>query len=201
MVSKKDSLLAQKKYKKPLAIIFILLGVVLFIQPIINQKPLIIPKENTQKTTGWKVYENSEYHFSFKYPEGLLSNFHVQTSSSTQQTQNTIETIKKSTVTANSNSYNVIFEADGWKFNGKLSEFINNNLSEPKGLQKQRLLLVKANGLRITNIDKKADVYFYYNIFQNGDFIYNFAIFADGPDLIRANTQLLEEIISTAKFN
>lgn len=191
----------REKLKKLLSIVFIFIGLVLFVLPIVNpQKPIIIPKEDLQKTIGWKVYDNPEYHFLFKYPDGLLSNFHVQTTDKSQQTLKSLEQIKKSITASDPNSYNVIFEADGWKHKGNLLEFIDKNLPETRNINKQALLLNSSGGFRITNFDTKSDAYFYYNIFQHGDYIYNFAIFSDTPDLIRGNTQLLEDIISTVKF-
>ena len=75
------------------------------------------------------MYKNGEYHFSFKYPEGLLSNFQVNTVGKTAQTLRQLSELKNS-MPYDPNSYNVFFETDGYKFSGKLVEFINKNLPE-----------------------------------------------------------------------
>lgn len=53
----------------------------------------------------------------------------------------------------------------------------------------------------ITNSKTESDVYFVYNLFKQGGFIYNFALFSDDPVLLDANLPLLENIISTVRFN
>ena len=190
-----------KKNKKLASLIFIIIGVVLFIITILNpQKPVTIPLENKSKTSGWKLYRNDEYHFSFKYPEGLLSNFKVDTTEPITVTLKQLESIKKSKSSLEPNSYNVFFEANGWKSDRTLDEFIKENLEQTKISKSQTIKLKNTLGLRITNIDTKADAYFYYNLFKHGNYIYNFAIFADNPDEIRGNTSLLNEIISTVEF-
>jgi hypothetical protein len=190
-----------KKYKKTISTIFILLGIWFFVLPIVNPpKPILIPKENTVKTNGWKLYENRQYHFSFKYPEGLLSNFQVNSIGKTSQILKQLSSGNYSNIPKDPNVYNVTFEADGYKFSGKLDEFINKNLRETKNLKRQKITLGEIEGVRITNVEKKSDAYFYYNVFKHGNYIYNFAILADDPVLIGGNTKLLEDIISTVKF-
>lgn len=190
-----------KNNKKIISLVFIIVGIALFVLPVLNpQKPIIIPKEDLKKTHGWKLYSNDEYRFSFKYPEGLLSNFQVNSVGKTTQVLRQLES-NKLNLDTNPNSYNVIFEADGWKSSDSLTKFINENLPETKNLKKQKIIAGNLEGVRISNADKKVDAFFYYNIFKHGDFIYNFAILSDDPVLIEGNTKLLEDIISTAKFN
>lgn len=176
--------------------------------PTINppQKPTKIPPENLQKTMGWKVYENKEYHFYFKYPDFILSNFQVNTQNKTKTSLKEITQFKKTGTkdgTAQSNTYNVIFEADAWKFDGTISDFIKKgNLGNIEKFEKQTIVLGGLTGYRISNVNngKKADVYFYYNLFKYGSYVYNFALLSDNPVLISGNKQLLDEIMSTAKF-
>ncbi len=163
-----------------------------------KEKPISIPQENPQKTIGWKEYENDEYNFSFKYPEGQLSNFNVTTSDLGTATYNKINS-KKSP--PNPNAYNVTFEVGAIKFKGKLDDFLKNNLKETGTAESQEITLGTSRGKRFSNIEKRSDAYFLYNIFQKGDVIYNFALLSDYPILIKANQNLLDEILTTVKLN
>lgn len=163
-----------------------------------KEKPISIPQENPQKTIGWKEYENDEYNFSFKYPEGQLSNFNVTTSDLGTATYNKINS-KKSP--PNPNAYNVTFEVGAIKFKGKLDDFLKNNLKETGTAESQEITLGTSRGKRFSNIEKRSDAYFLYNIFQKGDVIYNFALLSDDPILIKANQNLLDEILTTVKLN
>lgn len=150
-------------------------------------------------TSGWKEYKNSQYHFSFKYPEGLLSNFKVDSTGPIDITLKQLKSIKKSGKTSDTNSYNVFFEANGWKFDGTIEEFIDENL-QITNYKRQKIRVGTAEGLRISNLEEKEDAYYYYNLFKNGNYIYNFAIFADNPEEILGNTKLLDDILGTVKF-
>ncbi|MDO8270285.1 MAG: PsbP-related protein [Candidatus Levybacteria bacterium] len=188
--------------RKYLALLFIIIGFVFFVRPLINpEKPITIPQENTKETQYWKLYKNQEYHFSFKYPEGLLSNFQVNSTGKTTQTLKQLAFSKENIgEETDPNAYNVVFEADGWKFGDSIDKFLNSNLPETKNLKRQKIILGEISGVRIMNVTTKSDAYFTYNIFQNGNFIYNFAILSDDPLLIDGNSKLLENIISTVKF-
>jgi len=183
---------------KAIAAVFLLFGILLFLKPYF-QKPIVIPQEDTNGTSGWKEYKNSDYRFSFKYPEGLLSNFSVNNSKKIDGTLQLIDSLKSTKNSAHTTTYNVFFEANGWKFDGTLDEFIKQNL-HIKNAIRQKIQLGKVVGLRVSNLKEKADSYYYYNLFQHGDYIYNFAIFADNADEVRGNTKLLDDIIGTAKF-
>lgn len=201
MVSKKHSFFERKKLKKPLSLILVFIGLILFVLPMILQKPIIIPKENLNKTIGWKEYKSSEYHFSFKYPEGLLSSFQVRTTGPIDTTLKQLVSNNVARTAADPNAYNVFFEANGWKFTGTLDQFVKKNVTQTKNTERQSIKLGNTSGLRISNLDEKADAYFYYNLFKHGNFVYNFAIFADNADEVRGNTKLLDDIIGTAKFS
>lgn len=163
-----------------------------------KEKPISIPYENPQKTIGWKEYKNTEYNFSFKYPEGQLSDFNVTTNDLGTSTYNRISSEK---FPPNPNAYNVTFEAGAIKYKGKLDDFLKHNLKETKMAVSQEITLGAIKGKRFLNLEKKSDVYFLYNIFQKGDFIYNFALLSDDPILIKANQNLLDEILTTVKLN
>ena len=186
------------KLKKPISLILFLIGIILVIKPYLSvQKSFVFPKENTKVTSGWKEYKNSEYHFSFKYPEGLLSNFQVSTETPTTRTLKQIVLIKNK---KNPNTYNVSFEADGWKSNDSIVKFAYYKLPETKNLLQQKIILGNLTGVRFTNTDKNNEAYFVFNLFKKNNYIYNFAIFADDPKLIKGNEDLLNSIISTLKF-
>jgi len=187
--------------KKPTAAALIILGLVLIFLPHFNfQKSIVLPKENSKITSGWREYKSSEYHFSFKYPEGLLSNFQVNTTGKIGVTLQQLSSLKDTITSNDPNAYNVFFEADGWKSADSLDEFIKANLPETKGVKRQKIKVGNIDGIRISNLEKKADAYYYYNLFKNGDYVYNFAIFADNAEEIRGNTKLLDDIIGTIKF-
>lgn len=186
--------------KKTASVVLILIGVLFFLTPLLRtEKPLEIPQENTKATSGWKEYKNSQYHFSFKYPEGLLSNFKVDSTGPIDITLKQLKSIKKSGKTSDTNSYNVFFEANGWKFDGTIEEFIDENL-QITNYKRQKIRVGTVEGLRISNLEEKEDAYYYYNLFKNGNYIYNFAIFADNPEEILGNTKLLDDILGTVKF-
>ncbi len=186
--------------KKTASVVLIFLGVLFFLTRFLRtEKPLEIPQENTKATSGWKEYKNSQYHFFFKYPEGLLSNFRVDSTGPINITLKQLESNKKSKKTSNPNSYNVFFEANGWKFEGTIDKFIGENL-QITNYKRQKIRVGTVEGLRISNLEEKADAYYYYNLFKHGEYIYNFAIFADSAEEVRGNTKLLDDIIGTAKF-
>lgn len=180
------------------ALVLPLLALLLLLLISKKEKPISIPYENTQKTIGWKEYKNTEYNFSFKYPEGQLSNFNVTTNDLGTSTYNRI-TSKNSP--PNPNEYNVTFEAGAIKFKGKLEDFLKHNLEETKMAVSQEITLGTIKGKRYSNIEKKSNAYFLYNIFQKGDVIYNFALLSDDPILISANKNLLDEILTTVKLH
>lgn len=167
-----------------------------------SDTPYVIPHENIKMTTGWKYYLNREFHFSFKYPEGLLSNFVVNTTDLGNTTLNSLKSIAGSAAKNASEvyTYNVVFEAGAIKHAGSLDNFIQDKLPETRGSTRQRIELNDIEGIRITNVKNENDVYFLYNIFKINDVIYNFAIFSDDPILIDANKPLLDNILATAKF-
>lgn len=188
-----------KKYTPLLLLlIFVVAGAVLALFK--TPKPIQIPKENTKNTAAWKEYKNSEYKFSFKYPEGLLSNFVVNTTGLGSETLKNLSTQKESSTKNATNTYNVVFEANGTKFDGTADEFLNEKLPEIKGLKKEPIRLGDLEGVRISNNDQKTNAHFLYNIFWKGSFVYNFALYSDDPILITGNKQLLTDILSTAKF-
>lgn len=192
--------LVKNPSKKGVAFIFIIIGLFFILKPyFVSKKVVEFPSENTENTKNWKVYDNDKYRFSFKYPDYLLSNFHIQTNIKSSQTLNEMAKLNLRKV-KNPNEYNVIFEADAWRFNGTLEEFIDKNLPETKGLEKIKIILGKFEGLRISNIDVKSNAYFQYNLFNNNNYIYNFAILSDEAILIGGNSKLLENIITTTKF-
>lgn len=190
-----------KKYQKIVAVIFVLFGFFLILKPSISTlKPIVILKETSTQTLGWKLYKNSEYHFSFKYPEGLLSNFQVQMTNKVSQTLRQLSSLKKLNTQYDPNAYNVFFEVDGWKSSDSLPDFTKKYLPETKNQSRQTIILGDIYGLRISNIDNSADAFYQYNLFKNGNYIYNFALLSNESILIGGNSKLLETIISTAKF-
>jgi len=100
------------------------------------------------------------------------------------------------------NSYNVIFEAKAYKFEGSIKEFLKKgNLSETKDLTQQPVILKDVKGIKLTNRDEQEQkAYFEYYLFKNENYIYNFSLLTDEPILITANEALLEKIIATLKF-
>lgn len=190
-----------KNIKKFFAVFFIIIGLSLVLKPSPNSSTHIIPVEDVSKTKDWKVYNNPYYHFSFKYPDYLLSNFQVRTNNHQYSVLQDITSLAKESSSKNPNAYNVIFEADSWKTELQIDRFIDKNLVETNNLKRQKIKLGNLSGVRISNQDKKSDVYFEYNLFKNEKFIYNFAIISDNPILIKGNVPLLYSIISTAKFN
>jgi len=186
--------------KKPIAAALIVLGIALFLIPLFRSgKPIVIPQADKKVTSGWKEYKNSQYRFSFKYPEGLLSNFKVDSTGPIDITLKQLESNKKSEKITDPNSYNVFFEANGWRFKGSIDEFINENL-QIKNYKRQKIKVGNFEGLRISNLEEKADAYYYYNLFKYGNYVYNFAIFADNADEIYGNKKLLDDILSTVTF-
>jgi hypothetical protein len=198
-----------KKFQKSFVMILIFLGlmILVLIALIKPQKHIKIPPENFQKTTGWKIYENKEYHFSFKYPDFILSNFEVNTQNKTTTSLKEMTQFKKTSpqdkTTTQNTPYNVIFEADAWKSESTLSDFLKKGyLKETAGFERQTIMLGDLVGYRISNINigKKTDVYFYYNLFKRGNYVYNFVLLSDDPVLILGNKELLDEIIATTRF-
>ena len=192
-------------YKNFVAIFFIAVGLLLILKPDPSKSNVItISKENTSHTKGWKIYENDKFNFSFKYPDYLLSNFKLDFSVKTSQTLNEITEIKNDNDMLarqkETDEYNVVFQADATKYEGSIDEFINEYLQEAEGLEKIHIKFGNIKGYRISNFERKSDAYFEYNILKNDNFIYNFAIISDEAVLIRGNSPLLHEIISTAKF-
>lgn len=171
----------------------------LFVTVFRHDKPFVIPSEDHQKTTHWKSYRNVEFGFSFKYPEGLLSNFTVNTTDLGTTTLKKLSNVDMSK-RADPTSYNVFFEAGGVKYDGNLKEYVAKNLPETKNASGQKIILDGVEGVRFTNIEKKDNAYFLYNVFQKEDVIYNFALLSDDPILIGANKPLLDDILTTVKF-
>lgn len=168
-----------------------------------GKQTITISKEDPQTTIGWKEYRNDEFRFSFKYPEGLLSNFSVLKNDLGTTTYNQISKSRpsKKTELLNPSGYNVIFEAGAAKSGENLDNFLKHNLPETKDLKRQKIILDDMEGVRITNIEEEKDAYFIYNLFEKNGVIYNFALLSDDPVLIRGNTPLLEDILSTARFD
>ncbi len=202
-MKKKKVIYKRKKYLYYFFLLIILVPLFLIINISREQKTSIkIPPENTHETTNWKLYENKDYHFSFEYPDYMLSNFMIDTLDNTQQG------IKGSFRNNNKDNssgiptYNVIFEANAWKYKGSLSDFINKGPLGIKKMERQSIELKKMKGVRVTNInsEKKEEVYYYYNLFKKGDFVYDFALFSDDKVLINANSGMLNEIMATVKF-
>ncbi len=193
-----------KKLKIPFDFLIIALLFPLFALLMLTMKkptpPIKIPVEKNAETKYWKVYQNNDFYFSFKYPDYILTNFSVETYSNTYQKVKGIAVSKKQ----NSNgipTYNVFFEANAWKFNGSIDEFIMKGPLKIPNLRKQEIISGENHGVRVTNLDlEKQDAYFQYNIFKKDNFIYNFALLSDDPALINANSMLLDQIISTAHF-
>lgn len=193
-----------KKLKIPFDFLIIALLFPLFALLMLTMKkpiaPIKIPVEKTVETKYWKVYQNNDFYFSFKYPDYILTNFSVETYSNTYQKVKGIAVSKKQ----NSNgtpTYNVIFEANAWKFNGSIDDFIMKGPLKIPNLKTQEIISGENHGVRLTNLDQeKQDAYFQYNIFKKDNFIYNFALLSDDPTLINANSMLLDQIISTAHF-
>lgn len=197
--------LFKKHSKKFVALFFIFIGLAFILRPYFQvEKVIVLPSENTNTTKGWKTYKNNMYHFSFKYPEYLLSNFQVNMNSKASHSLKEVSKLGKNNNKArhnkNANNYNVIFEADAVKSEKSLKEFIDKNLPETKGLNIEKIKFENNPGIRITNIKTKSDAFFQYNLFKDGNFIYNFALISDESILIGGNTPLLEGIISTVKF-
>lgn len=193
-----------KKFRLPIDFLLIALLFPLFVITMLTlKKPatlIKIPPEKTSETKFWKTYQNNDFYFSFKYPDYMLDNFHVETFSNTFQKVKGTASAKKQSSNGIP-TYNVFFEANAWKFNGALDDFVKNGPLKIKGYKTREILLNDMHGLRVTNTDnKKADAYFYYNIFKKDNFIYNFALLTDDKVLIGANSDLLNEIMSTAKF-
>jgi len=163
-----------------------------------------IPPEKKSETTHWKLYENASLHFSFKYPEGLLSNFNVTSNSDAYDSMVDASDNKSKALELKKtpNSYNVIFEAKAYKFEGSIKEFLKKgNLSETKDLTQQPVILKDVKGIKLTNRDEQEQkAYFEYYLFKNENYIYNFSLLTDEPILITANEALLEKIIATLKF-
>lgn len=167
-------------------------------------KTVTIPAEKTSETTHWKLYENASLHFSFKYPEGLLSNFNVTSNSDAYDSMVEASNSKGEApkLEKSSSSYNVVFEAKAYKFKGDIKDFIKKgNLAEVKGLSLQPVMLKDLKGIKVTNRDEKEQkAYFEYYLFKNNNYIYNFSLLTDDPILITANEELLEKIIATLTF-
>lgn len=163
-------------------------------------KPVVkIPAEKTSETTYWKLYQNNDFFFSFKYPDYVLSNFQVETFNDTYQKVKGIAHSKEGS--DGIPSYNVFFEANAWKYTGTLDDFVRKGPLNIKDLETQEIILGENHGVRVTNTSlEKQEGYFYYNIFKKDNYIYNFALLSDDRVLIDANSDLLEKIMSTAKF-
>lgn len=190
-------------------VFLVLVAVVIFVSRLLflQPPPIHIQKENIAKTTNWKEYKNSVYHFAFKYPDVLLSNFQIETSNKPTESLQKMTALKSEESSrigsSQSNTYNVVFEANGWKYSDTLDKFLSDGpFKDVKNYKRQKIILNDIEGLRITNKDneKQSDAYFYYNLFKKGDYVYNFSLITDDPSLIDGNAKLLDEIISTAKF-
>jgi len=183
-----------------LILIILLVGMAIALA---DSKPqtISITHINVSSTTGWKEYENSHYRFSFLYPKGELSDLHEEDLG--QTTKKNFETISFNSIQKkkNPNIYNVRFGADAWKYNGNINDFLKNTyILNTKNARKTQIINGEYEGLRVTNIDQDEEVYYQYNFFMNDGFVYSFNLFSDDPVLIQGNQQLLDSIISTAKF-
>lgn len=131
-----------KKFHLALLLFAGIFGILFF--TFLKEKIIIIPSENISETKHWKTYSNSEFKFSFKYPEGLLSNFSEDVNGkNTGELLNLVKEIKiQNSKTSNSSyQYNVHFGADAWKYEGQLEEFIQTNLKETENLKRQKVRL------------------------------------------------------------
>lgn len=165
-----------------------------------KENPISIPQENPQKTIGWKEYKNETFRFSFKYPEGQLSDFNEEAGgiSTLKNIQDVKENNSKRKI--DPNIYNVKFGADAWKYIGSIEDFLEKKMIDTNDFKREKIILGKTTGLRVSNLEKKSDIYYQNNFFKNGEHIYSFSLFSDDPVLIRGNQQLLNSIISSAKF-
>lgn len=159
-----------------------------------------IAAEKTSETAYWKLYQNNDFYFSFKYPDYILSNFQVETFNNTYQKVKGIAH-SKAGIKDEIPSYNVFFEANAWKYSDTLEDFIKKGPLKIADMKTQEVILGENHGVRVTNSNlEKQEGYFYYNIFKKDNYIYNFALLSDDRILIDANSDLLDKIISTAKF-
>ncbi len=200
---KKQKKIHKKKFRLPLDfLIFALLFPLFAILMLTMKKPTAvkIPSEKTSETAYWKMYQNNDFFFSFKYPDYILSNFQVETFDNTYQKVKGIAYAKKENDDGIP-TYNVFFEANAWKYNGSLDDFVKKGPLKISNFKTQEIILGENHGVRVTNVDlEKQEGYFYYNLFEKDDYIYNFALLSDDKILIDANSGLLDKIMSTAKF-
>lgn len=198
---KKINAQSSKSLIKPRLFLLLLLSVLLL--PFFwnkEKEPIYIPQENLQATTHWSSYNNPRFRFSFKYPDGEISDFQAIKFGTTIQ-KLTKEVRKKSSASKGLVSeYNVKFGVDAWQTQQNLVEFTEENLLETRTLDREKVIHKKHKGVRISNKQTDSEVYFIYYIFRNNGIIYNFALFSDDPALIDGNIPLLEKIISTANF-
>lgn len=99
-----------------------------------------IPIEKKSETAYWKTYQNNDFFFSFKYPDYILSNFQVETFRDTYQKVKGIADVKKE----NDNgvpTYNVFFEANAWKYEGTLDDFIKKGPLKISDIKTRKLFL------------------------------------------------------------
>ncbi len=194
--------IAKKKFRLPLDFLIIALLFPLFALLLLTmKKPTVvkIPNENIQETSNWKTYQNNDFFFSFKYPDYILSNFTVETFTDTYQKVKGIAYKKKEN--DGIPTYNVLFEANAWKYNGSLDDFVKKGPLKISDFKTQEIILDQNQGVRATNTNlEKQEGYFYYNLFKKDGYVYNFALLSDDKVLIDANSGLLDKIMSTAKF-
>lgn len=172
-----------------------------FLINLFTQKPeklIAIKNVSAEKIEGWKNYQNLEYNFSFLYPDVIISDFKFN------EHEKILRRVIEIAKDPKNTDYSVFFEINAWKYNGNIEDFLKNgNVPEVKNYKSQKIVSNILRGIRVTNIngDNRQEIYFYYNFFRNKNFIYNFALVSDEKILIKANTDLLDEIISTIKFN
>lgn len=186
-------------YKIVLFIFLALLLILLFIWKK-EEKSIVIPTENVVETQHWKTYNNSQFRFSFKYPEGEISD--LQEIKYGETTQRLSKEVRETSANSKGvvSEYNVKFGVDVYKTEMALDKFVEENLLETRKLNQETLIYKDLKGIRIGNQQINSNVYFVYYIIKNLKNIYIFALFSDDPVLIDANIPLLEKIISTARF-
>ena len=157
---------ARKRIRIPFDFLIIALLFPLFALTILSLKkpaiPLTIPSEKIAETRYWKTYQNNDFFFSFKYPDYILSNFHVETFNDTYQKVKGIAHAKKETENGIP-TYNVFFEANAWKYSGTLDDFVKKGPLKISGMKTQEIILGENHGVRITNTDlEKQEGYFLF---------------------------------------
>lgn len=184
---------------------WLLLAAVLIIGFFVAPKktPSLNLSQEADATASWEIYRNPEYNFSFKYPETLLSNLSINTSSSPRAFEVLAASSQgnQSDKTVQINQQYVgTFEVNATKFAGSIDDYANQHLPETDNSKTQIIFLGDLKGKRISNINDSGNAYFLYNIFEKDGIIYNFSIVTDSADQIKANQKMLDDILSTVKI-